>query len=163
MRMERLISVLDGEAKRVVTSVGQSGIFYASVLKTLKCNFGNPVVVSYMKLKTVLDFPQLPPSDYIGLDAYHQTLKATVTRLVSMGYNVAIKLTESVTKAVVRLLKYMRNKFYRNFEEKLYNEIERNLKVFVRWLGGKLDKIYNPIAVFLEFEERKKLKKEQKS
>ena len=57
--MERLISVLDGEAKRVVTSVGQSGIFYASVLKTLKCNFGNPVVVSYMKLKTVLDLPQL--------------------------------------------------------------------------------------------------------
>ena len=80
-----------------------------------------------------------------------------------MGYNVAIKLTESVTKAVVRLLKYMRNKFYRNFEGKLYNETERNLKVFVRWFGGKLDKIYNPIAVFLEFEERKKLKKEQKS
>ena len=161
--MERLISVLDGEAKRVVTSVGQSGIFYASALKTLKWNFGNPEVVSYLKLKTVLDLPQLPPNDYNGLGAYHQTLKATVTWLVSMGYNVAIKSTESVTKAVFRLLKYMRSKFCRNFEGKLYDKTEHNLQVFVRWLGCKLDKIYNPIAVIIESEERKKLKKEQKS
>ena len=107
--MERLISVLDSEAKRVVTSVGQSGTFYVSALKTLKLNFGNPVVVSYMKLKTVLDLPQLPPNDYNGLRAYHQTLKATVTWIFSMGYNAAIKSTESVTKAVVRLHKYVRS------------------------------------------------------
>ena len=120
--MERLISVLDSKAKRVVTSVGQSGIFYVSALKTLKLNFGNLVVVSYMKLKRVLDLAQLPPNDYNGLRAYHQMLKATVTWLVSMGYNAAIKSAESVTKAVVRLPKYMRSKFYRNFEEKLYDE-----------------------------------------
>ena len=132
IRMERLISVLDGKAKRVVTSVGQSGIFYASALKTLKRNFGNPVVVSYMKLKTVLDLPHLPPNDYNGLRAYHQTLKAAITWLVSMGYNAAIKSTESVTKAVVRLPKYMRSKFYRDFEGKLYDETEYNLEVFER-------------------------------
>ena len=79
IRMERLISVLDGKAKRLVTSVGQSGIFYASALKTLKRNFGNPVVVSYMKLKTVLDLPHLPPNHYNGLRAYYQTLKAAIT------------------------------------------------------------------------------------
>ena len=33
--MERLISMLNSEAKRVLTSVGQSGIFYASALNTL--------------------------------------------------------------------------------------------------------------------------------
>ena len=107
--MERLISVLNGEAKWVVTSVGQSGIFYASAHKTLKRNFGKPAVVSYMKLKTALDLPQLPPNDYNGLRAYHQTLKATVTWIFSMGYNAAIKSTESVTKAVVRLHKYVRS------------------------------------------------------
>ena len=93
IRMERLISVPDDKAKRVVTSVGQSGIFYASALKTLKRNFGNPVVVSYMKLRTVLDLSQLPPNDYNDLRDYHQTLKATVTWLVSMRYNVAIRVS----------------------------------------------------------------------
>ena len=56
--MECLIYVHDREAKPVVTLVGQSEIFYVSAFKTLKLNFGNPVVVSYLKLKTVLDLPQ---------------------------------------------------------------------------------------------------------
>ena len=51
--MERLISLLDGEANWVVTSVGQSVIYYASALKTLRHNFCNSVVVSYMKLKCI--------------------------------------------------------------------------------------------------------------
>ena len=51
IRMERLISVLDGEAKRVLTSVGQSVILYGSTLDTLKRNFDKLILVSYMKLK----------------------------------------------------------------------------------------------------------------
>ena len=75
--MEHLISMLNGKAKWVVASVGYSEIFYASALKALKYNFGNPVVVSYMKLKTVLDLLQLPSNNHNGLRAYHQKLKAT--------------------------------------------------------------------------------------
>ena len=36
LRMLRLISVLDGEAKRVIAAIGSNGIFYATALKTLK-------------------------------------------------------------------------------------------------------------------------------
>ena len=80
-----------------------------------------------------------------------------------MGYNAAIKPAENVTKAVFRLPKYMGSKFYRDFEEKLYDETEYNLEVFEIWLGSKLDEIYNATAVIIESEEKKKLKKEQKS
>ena len=48
------ISLLNGEAKRVVTSVGQSGIFCAIALKTFKCSFGDPIVVSYMSEWNIL-------------------------------------------------------------------------------------------------------------
>lgn len=51
IRMRRLITICDGEAKRAVTSTGKRGVFRASSLKTLKGNLGNPVAVSYMKLK----------------------------------------------------------------------------------------------------------------
>ena len=54
--MERLMSVADGEAKQMVASVGQSELYYMSALMTLKCNFDNPVIVSYMKLKTDLPY-----------------------------------------------------------------------------------------------------------
>ena len=65
--MERLLSVLDGDAKKAVQSIGSSGIFYATALKTLKRDFGNPVVVSHLKLKAVLDLPQIRANDRIAL------------------------------------------------------------------------------------------------
>ena len=40
VRMDRLLSVLDGEAKRVVSTIGQDGLFYPSALKLLKRDFG---------------------------------------------------------------------------------------------------------------------------
>ena len=51
--MDRLLSVLDGEAKRAVSAMGQDRLFYASALKLLKQEFGNPLMVSYLKLKEV--------------------------------------------------------------------------------------------------------------
>ena len=108
IRMERLISVLDGDAKRAVAAVGHSGLFYASALKLLKQDFGNPLVVSYKKVKAVLDQPQIQPNDKTLLRRYHQSLRSTVIWLKSMGYNSAIQSVENVTKAVMRLPRFMR-------------------------------------------------------
>ena len=85
IRTERFISVLDGDAKRAVAAVGHSGLFYASALKMLKQDFGNPLVVSYKKVKSVLDQPQIQPNDKTSLRRYHQSLRSTVIRLKSMG------------------------------------------------------------------------------
>ena len=56
--MERLLSVLKGEAKRSVESIGRNGIFYATTLKCLKREFGNPKEVTHLKLKSLFDQPQ---------------------------------------------------------------------------------------------------------
>ena len=45
----------DGKAKRMVQSIGQSGIFYRTVLKCLKQDYGNQTVLSYLKLKELFD------------------------------------------------------------------------------------------------------------
>ena len=39
MRIERFLSVLKGETKKPVESIGKSSIFYAAALKTLKKRF----------------------------------------------------------------------------------------------------------------------------
>ena len=36
LRMERLLSVLEGDTKRVVSAIGRNGLFYATALKTVK-------------------------------------------------------------------------------------------------------------------------------
>ena len=107
VRIYRLLSVLDGEAKRVVSAVGQDGIFYASALKFLKREFGNPLMVSYLKLKEVLELPQIQFDDQNSLRNYHQKLKTIVTWYKTMGYDGALKSVENVTKAIMRLPKYL--------------------------------------------------------
>ena len=59
--MERLLNVLDREGKRMVQSIGQSGIFYQAFLEYLKRVYGNPTFMEtqYFKLKTLFDQPQL--------------------------------------------------------------------------------------------------------
>ena len=57
--MDRLLGVLEGEVKRPVTVIGQDGRFSASALKTLKREFGNSLMVSYLKLKDVLGLPPI--------------------------------------------------------------------------------------------------------
>ena len=39
--MNLLLSLLDSEAKSLVTAIGKNGFFYASDLKSLKKEFGN--------------------------------------------------------------------------------------------------------------------------
>ncbi|XP_066920798.1 uncharacterized protein [Clytia hemisphaerica] len=72
-RMERLLSILIGEAKKSVECIGTSGIFYATALKTLKRDFGNKTVVTHSKLRNLLDKPQLPSDDRSSLKRFHQT------------------------------------------------------------------------------------------
>ena len=51
MKMERLLSVLKGEAKRAVEGIGTNDIFYPTALKLLKREFDNPPVVCRLKMK----------------------------------------------------------------------------------------------------------------
>ena len=53
IQIEKLLSVLDGEAKQIVISIGRNGLFYATTMKTLKSNFVNSMVLSFLKLKSV--------------------------------------------------------------------------------------------------------------
>ena len=84
IRMERLLRVLDGEAKRTVISIGRNGLCYATAMKTLKTNFGNPMVVSFLKLKSVLDLPQITNENRAGLSTSHQQLRSVIMWLSSM-------------------------------------------------------------------------------
>ena len=47
-RMERLLSVLRGEARENIETLGTSGLFYATALKSLKRDYGNPILVCHM-------------------------------------------------------------------------------------------------------------------
>lgn len=49
IRME-LLGVFRGEAERSVEFIGRNGVFYATTLKCLKRELGNPNIVTNLKL-----------------------------------------------------------------------------------------------------------------
>ena len=84
MRMERLLNVLRGDARRSVESIGKSKNFYAAALKSLKRDFGNAFYVSHTKLSELFDKPH--ENDRTALRDFHQKVKCINTWLKSMGY-----------------------------------------------------------------------------
>ena len=115
--MTCLLSVLDGEAKKAVETIGTSGIFYATALKALKRDLGSPLLISHFCLKNLFDKPQSRPNDRITIQQFHQELKLTIAWLMSVGYKVTIFLSENLTKAIIRLPYQLRQRFYKFTKE----------------------------------------------
>ena len=109
----RLISLLDGDAKKAVQSIGSNGLFYASALKSLKSNFGNPLLVATFRMKTLFDKPHINGRDRIALREYHQQLKMNNIWLISMGYETLLLSSDNLTKALIRLPLNLQQYFFK--------------------------------------------------
>ena len=118
----------------------QKQLFYATAMKTFNSNFGNPMVVLLLKLKWVLDLPQITNENVLraGLRAFYQQLKSAITRLNSMGDTSAINSIENTMKAITILTRYLRSKFYRDFKDAKLNNQSLNLTTFKICLEIKL-------------------------
>ena len=72
----------------------------------------------------------------------------------------AINLIENTTKAITRLPRYLRFKFYRDFKDPKINNQTLNLTTFEIWLGSNGDELFNPISTIIDPQESKKKKKD---
>ena len=142
IRMEHLVSVIDGEPKKCIDTFGINGMFYTSALKSLKEQFCNPYLVSYYKSKILFDLPPLSATDH-GLRCYHQQLKGTLTWLQLMGCIFVIQSIGSITKAITCLPNPFRTKFYREIKTSSYNNNNINLLVLRRCLETKIQETFN--------------------
>ena len=154
--MKPLLSVLDGDAKRVVSAIGRNGLFYATALKDLKREFCNPYAISFLKLKPVLDQSQIQTDDQKGLKQFHQQLKTVITWSTSMGYFLSANSTKNVTKSVMRLPKILPTSYYKRFDDTNFNENNINLISFERCLANKIHSLLKSIAAVIESTIRSK-------
>ena len=135
--MERLCSVLYGEAKRVIETIGNTGRFYATALKTFKRDFGNRLLISHAKLKLLFDQPQIKSADRISLQRFHQQLKIKNAWLLSVGYCTPILSNDNLTKAIIRLPSLLHRDFFK--ATKISNMLDgsANLPTLENWLDKK--------------------------
>ena len=153
MRMERLISVLRGEVKKEIESIGINSMFYATAIKTLKREYENPLLVSHPKLKKLFDQPQIKNQDRTALREYQHQLKCNNTWFLSMGYYDAITSTENLAKTVKRLPNYLRQNFYESTRD--YDSENVTLIEFEKWFQIRKSHLFNSIANIIASQETK--------
>ena len=95
-RINRLISILNGEVKRIICAIGSNGVLDTYALKALKKVFGNLYTVSYLKLKNILELPSIFSGDNKGVRHFNQQFKGAVTWLNSLGYVSFLKPTQTM-------------------------------------------------------------------
>ncbi|XP_066916601.1 uncharacterized protein [Clytia hemisphaerica] len=160
IRMERLLSVLDGPARSSIESIGTNSIFYATALKALKRDYGNPYVIAHLKLKEMFDRPQITITDHEGLRNFYQQLKTAMAWFESIG-NSSYNNPETVAKAVSIIPIQHKFRFfnrYGNDQPKL-----TDLYVFVNWLECIVKELFNPIAMIISDEKTSKSPKDKES
>ena len=145
--MLRLISVLDWEANRVIAAIGSNGIFYVTALKTLKKNFGDPLLVTHLKIKAVFDHPQIKTNDKIGLRNFHQHYKICNSWLCSIGYEAPLLSSEIIAEALICLTHNIRYDFV---------DGSVNLIVLERWLDSRVHNYFNLLANIVASHEKQK-------
>ena len=79
MLMERLLSVLKREAKTAVEGIGTNGIIYPTVVKLLKRELGNPLVVCHLKMKELFEQPEIKGNNKGSFRQYYHFLKRNNT------------------------------------------------------------------------------------
>ena len=121
---------------------------------TLKRNFGNPQLVTFLELKSVLDPPQISSDDHTGLRSFPQQLKSLNTWLESIDNICSADSTEYISKTVISLPENLRLQFYKDLKENTFSNYHIKLKDFERWLGKKIGEFFYPILGIIEHQEK---------
>ena len=146
LKIERLLSVLDWDAELSIQSIGSSGIFHATALKALKRDYGNPIIASHLRVKSLFGFVPIKSNDRIALQNFHQKLKITITWLKSIGYAVPIKSNKNLAKSLLCLPFNMCNEFYKVTCNLDILDGDAYLLFLEKWLEKRLKIFFNPIA-----------------
>ena len=161
LRMPVLISVLDGEAKRLIAAIDSNSIFYTTTLKTLKKNFGDPLLIAHLKIKAVFDRPQIKPNDRIGQRNFHQHLKICNSWLCSISYEAPLLSSKNIAKELICLPHNIRNDFYKATKKSNFVDGRVDLIVLERWLDSRVQNYFKPLANIVASHEKQKINNER--
>ena len=157
--MIRLLSKLNGEAKRTVDATGCNKKIYATTLKTLKRDFGNLLIIAHSRRSSVFDKPQMKANGEISLRHFHQQLKCNNSWLLLMGYKSLIFPSENLTKAIRRLPIHLRSRFYKFTKYSSLMDGNVNLLIFEKWLDYQIKTCFNPLADTVDKQDLSKKSK----
>ena len=73
-----------------------------------------------------------------------------------MGDISAINSIENTTKAITRLSRFLRSKFFRDFKDAKLKNQSLNLTTSEIWLGNKVAELFNPMSAIIDHQQKQR-------
>ena len=159
MKMTRLLSVLDGDVKKAVSSIGSNGMFYATALKTLERDFGNLLLVAHRCLPQLFNRNPISSNNKVSLRQFHQELKQNNMWLLSIGYEAPLLSYENLSKAIATLPHNLWQDFFKAIRNGDLLAGSINLISLADWLKGHLETCFILLAEIVAFQDQENLSK----
>ena len=159
MKMTRLLSVLDGDVKKAVSSIGSNGMFYATALKTLERDFGNLLLVAHRCLPQLFNRNPISNNNKVSLRQFHQKLKQKSMWLLSIGYETPLLSYENLSKAIATLPHNLWQDFFKAIRNVDLLDGSINLISLADWLKGHLVTCFILLVEIVAFQDQGNLSK----
>ena len=109
----------------------------------MKKDFGDPLLLAYLKIKVVFDRPHVKTNDRIGLTP---TLKILQLLVMFNWLRAPLLSRENIAKALIYLLRNILNDLYNATKKKNFVDGSANLIVLERWLDSRFQNYFNLLA-----------------
>ena len=103
IRMMQLKMHLTSDADRVISGIGISGIMYATALKTLKLEFGQPSVIARAYINKLTKGSKLSSGDRQGLRDFSLDIVNCIAKLKQIDFFSDINASDNLRKIVRRM------------------------------------------------------------
>lgn len=111
MRMIQLKMQVSGDAERAISGLGSKGMMYATALKTIKEQFGQPSVIARALVNNLIKGEKIGRSNRKKLREFSIDLINCMATMKRIGYTADINANENLRKIVMRLPDHMIEKW----------------------------------------------------
>ena len=111
VRMVQLRMHLTSNAERAVSGLGSRGIMYATALKTLKGQFGQPSAIARVYISKLVDKRKLQTNDRQALQELYFDVVNCVATLKQINHLADVNATDNLRKIIKRLPDHMIDKW----------------------------------------------------
>ena len=154
--MERLLSVLKGQAKRALRYKCKRHFLHNCFEITLKFgthqSFGNHQSISFKNERTFRTTTNKEKRSN-SLHQYYWLVKCNNIWLFSIEHHTALKSVETISKVVQRLPNYLTHSFYKYTQIYIASNKSLLLLTFEKWLEITVHQYFNPIANIVSSQE----------
>ena len=111
MRIAQLKMHVTGKAERTISGLGSQGKMYATALKTIKEQFGQPSVIARAYITKLIDKPKIQNSDRQTLQELSFDVVNCVATLKQINHLADVNATDNLRKIIMRLPDHLIHKW----------------------------------------------------